>query len=152
MICRNCKKRETEQSYKQCAECINNKHQWAIKRKELGICANCESGRLPNSKLCEYHNIKHLAKLRLHNTGATEFLINLLEKQKRKCVYCRIDIIISVNAQLDHIKSIKRFIKLEYELSNLQWLCQYCNRAKSDMSETEFRIWLKRISNNWTLS
>ena len=72
-------------------------------------------------------------RVRLANAEGShtkEDLAMLLGKQNHKCANCN-DCIKSDKKELDHILPLS--LGGSNYISNLQWLCQYCSRSKSDL-------------------
>lgn len=56
-----------------------------------------------------------------------------------RCVCCGASSADGVCMHVDHIKPRSKFPELALELSNLQVLCELCNRAKSNVDDTDWR-------------
>jgi 5-methylcytosine-specific restriction endonuclease McrA len=54
----------------------------------------------------------------------------------RRCLLCHSE---GVELHVDHIKPRSKYPHLAYELSNLQVLCRWCNKGKSNVDETDWR-------------
>lgn len=132
-----------------CAECAIKAREYvknkAVNNSTRGLCTSCSSPVFPNRKQCEHHLLRSLAYSNLENSRHWQFLKDLLIQQEYKCKYCKISIALGDNANVDHIKPIAKYPELKCDIANIQWLCQYCNRAKNDMTEDEFFTWVIRI-------
>jgi 5-methylcytosine-specific restriction endonuclease McrA len=84
-----------------------------------------------------YHANRPLAILRKHGIWSNP--TSLLEAYESGCSYCRR----KESIELDH--KHPRSLGGTNELSNLQWLCALCNRAKSNLTEEEFYSHIERI-------
>lgn len=69
----------------------------------------------------------------------------LLNKQNFKCYFCQ-EPITSGAAEIDHLTPISRGGTNDH--SNLAACCSSCNKAKTDKTEIEFKIWrYERLKN-----
>jgi hypothetical protein len=59
------------------------------------------------------------------------------------CFYCR-GSLPKEGSGIDRINS-----DIGYVQGNCRSCCTACNRAKSDMTESEFKEWILRVSNHW---
>jgi len=73
------------------------------------------------------------------------------------CIYCGINPIQKLNTKINNqSKNIYYYNGIDrkdsskgYILDNCQPCCEICNKAKRDLPEDTFIIWLKRIANKW---
>lgn len=132
-----------------CQNCKNQNKEYARRvfkeRQEKGLCYECDLPPLSNRMNCEEHTIKNIASSNCGSRDKWIIIQELLIQQNNKCKYCKDNIQLANNAELDHIKSKLRFPELKGEPTNWQWLCTICNRAKNDMTEDEFFTWVKRF-------
>jgi hypothetical protein len=59
------------------------------------------------------------------------------------CFYCG-GVLPKIGHGLDRVDS-----NLGYSLGNVRPCCTQCNRAKSDLTESEFRQWVERLWSHW---
>ena len=112
---------------------------------KTGLCKDCQSPSLFNRTLCAEHTFKVKASNYLRDSNRWHELEQLLINQENKCKYCKILITIGGNAEVDHIQPKSRFPELINDITNLQWLCELCNTAKSNRTEDEFFTWAARL-------
>ena len=63
-----------------------------------------------------------------------------LVRDKGMCQCCGRTAQDGVQMEVDHIKPKSKYSLLSLELSNLQCLCSECNRSKSNVDETNWRL------------
>jgi len=75
---------------------------------------------------------RNLVRATNDKTITTKSLIDLLIKQNRKCILCKIELDLTIRntVHLDHIIPISKW--WHHSLKNVQWLCKKCNLIKSD--------------------
>lgn len=97
-----------------------------------------------------FNNYKNRAKKRnLSFLLTQEEFLNIIQKP---CVYC-------LNEKTSYFKGKTKWEKdflytgidrinsnLGYEIGNVQPCCKICNRAKSDITEDEFYLWVKKVN------
>lgn len=140
-----------EGSYKRrmCRSCSNIKRSKIRKnRKTNGLCsyARCNNVYLPNGSVCYEHWFSNKASDHLNNKELYINLINIYEKQNRKCVYTGVDLIPSDNMHLDHIISRYDSPELINDINNLQWVHKDINLMKTRFSHKEFIMMCKFIA------
>lgn len=173
--CRKCHNRNTETRHKQrserklnglCFKCGKDKF---VKRKTLcqkcldlhkeisrrirlereanGLCASCGINPARNvSKKCEICTLESAARKYLGSKKRVNDLKVLFLKQKQRCPYTGIILIIGTNTSLDH--KIPKSKGGKDEIQNLQWVHIWANLAKRDYSEHEFIEFCKLVSGN----
>jgi len=110
-------------------------------RKRDKVCRSCGNPTIPNSShFCEFHYVA--SKLR-YAVGTkcndyTQIMLDRLKQQDYKCPYTGEQIILGINAHLDHIKPKSRFPELATDLNNIEWVSAVINHAKADMTKEEF--------------
>jgi len=62
-----------------------------------------------------------------------------LQQSEGRCTLCGASAKDGVQLHVDHIKPRSRFPELQFDLDNLQILCQDCNLGKSNYDDTDFR-------------
>lgn len=107
-----------------------------------GRCDRCGKHQLPNSKMCELHYLTTAShySLGIQTKKAAQLLLDKFNAGGRKCPYTREPLILSVNAQLDHILPRSRFPELKHDIDNVEWISAVANRAKHDMTKKEFLL------------
>lgn len=115
------------------------RNNWTKNNLELGLCSKCKSTRLLNSNsFCEKHFYQDISHKALGTKKKWEFVKQIYINQQGKCKYTHKDLILGLNASIDHIKPIAKFPELKYEETNLQWVDLTINRMKRDLLEEEF--------------
>lgn len=66
-------------------------------------------------------------------------VVNLLERQDYKCIYCNTKIT-GQNATCEHIKAYSKIWKKHHN-NNIAIACKRCNKLKWNISEQLFRDW-----------
>ena len=87
---------------------------------------------------------KNIGIQQLDDKISGEALVKLFDEQKQKCRYCDVDLSNGV-FQLDHIAPLSR--DGTHDLKNIQFVCAFCNRAKYNMSDLEFKKTLRAYVN-----
>lgn len=102
-------------------------------------------------QMCKVWNLKNLRRRALYSSNRRALIAglpgsytladvaNLYEKQGGYCVYCGKDI--SAYYEVDHIIPVTR-PEATNSLSNLQLLCQSCNRSKGNKTHEEYLEYL----------
>ncbi len=109
------------------------------KKRAEGECLSCKEKTLPFSKChCEKHFFEKCARSHLNNPKLGEQLKRKLELQHYKCIYSGRDLVLGVNAELDHIIPRSKNKELEQEISNLQWVDSEVNLMKNGLLEEDF--------------
>ena len=114
-------------------------------RYDCGICRNCDSKRLEYNKLCKKCYLSIMAYSYLRDGKKWKILLNILEKQKYRCVYSGVELKLGLNTALDHIRPRSKFPELMYNIDNFQWLYRAVNRMKSNLIEEDFLEIIKTI-------
>lgn len=120
-------------------------------RNEKGICrfVNCNNSKLLNSGFCYNHWFSHKAGDHLGDSQLGINLINIYERQNRRCVYTGIGLIPNDNMSLDHIISRYDAPELASDINNLQWVHKDINQMKTKFSHNAFIILCKHIANRF---
>ncbi len=78
----------------------------------------------------------------------------LYEQQNGLCYYCGENLLVSIvsywSVDIDHKQPVSK--EGTNELDNLCITCLYCNRAKNNKTEEEFRKWIKPYINKTVLN
>lgn len=65
---------------------------------------------------------------------------DFIKDKKRLCACCAASAATGVRIVVDHIKPIRRFWRLRLDPSNLQILCDDCNKGKGSRDYTDWRV------------
>ena len=110
-----------------------------LKNKSEGLCTKCNLVRLPDSNLfCEKHFLQNLSHKILGTKKEWGYLKELIEKQKYKCFYSGVDLVLGLNASVDHTKASSKFPELKHSKDNVNWVDIRVNRMKRELDEQEF--------------
>lgn len=128
---------------------INDKR---MNRRKKGLCEQCGDTSLNRPglvyRVCEMCYLKTVAKGNLKDTKRWSSLKSLLELQNNVCPYTGHQLILGVNATLDHKVPISR--GGDHSLSNLQWLYFDIyggfdvNRMKGALTDEEYKEAIKK--------
>ncbi len=129
----------------QCTKCRDRVAKRTSERIEAGLCYKCKAINETKSIMCAKCFFKNLAKVYLNSKSRWEELKNLFEAQGSKCMYSGELLVLGGNASIDHIVPVSKGGE-EYAISNLCWATNYVNKAKSDMSVSEFLLMCYNIS------
>ncbi len=131
-----------------CHVCLSSKAKAALRlnheRRKGGICVRCCEKAIDGNCFCEVCYFKHIAFKRTGSSSNWEFLKGLFSNQAAKCPYTGIELLIGVNAELDH--RIPKSKNGTDEISNLQWVYAPVNTMKWDMNESDFLAVVFKIS------
>lgn len=118
-------------------------------RKISNICSCCGNEKLKKSVYCFTHWFCNNASKNLNNYNLGIDLINIYEKQNRKCVYSGVELIPSINMSLDHIVSRYDNKDLIHDINNVQWVHKDINVMKNRFSHDNFIKLCKYIANKF---
>ena len=105
------------------------------------LCRNCRSpeivtlGKILHCKTCWF---KMMAQHKLGTAKRWRELRSLWDSQNGRCAYTGRELVIGVNASIDHILPSSRFPAKIMQLSNLCWADRKVNEIKRDMTRQEF--------------
>jgi transposase-like protein len=124
---------------------------WRGKRKESGLCGNCNSQVMPGSRVrqCEKHWYGTVACGRLGDSLLWPQLREMAERQQFRCVYTGETLVPGVNMSLDHIMPTSRFPHLAGEITNVQWVTKKINVMKGARTHDEFVALCRLIANTF---
>ena len=136
--CSNCRKRNTAL--------------FSVKRensRQNGLCIQCHKEKTyATLDSCLTCNMKAKAYIHLKDRSRYEELIEKLESQLYLCPYTGEQLIIGVNASVDHIYPKKRFPELAHDINNLEWVHSRINNMKHDFTKDEFLAMVRNIYKN----
>lgn len=140
-LCTRCEKNIAEANTSLCMSCREKCKKWDMDRyivsKNNKICVTCDKNPALESCLrCEKCWLKYSAR---RNTGSIEnwqHIKELLIKQNYKCPYTNKELVLGLNASMDHIVPKSR--GGANSLDNLQWVDKKVNSIKLDMTHDEF--------------
>jgi hypothetical protein len=110
------------------------------------ICYSCNDSRLPKSIYCYNHWFRCTSKTYFSTHKYSIDLINLYEKQNRRCVYTGVLLIPNENMSLDHIISRNDNPELTNDINNVQWVHKDINMMKTRFSHDVFIKLCKHIA------
>lgn len=124
-----------------CPRCRSRSVEWNKNRRVQlyadGQCIQCYENRdTPSGKLCALCVVKGSARKWLGGAKHADDLLGLLESQGRLCPYSGRELVIGLNAVVDHKNPRSR--GGSSSIDNLQWVDDEVNRAKTDMTHDEF--------------
>ena len=125
---------------------------WKNKNKAKGLCISCRNKSVTKkSSLCEYHWFFLLAHRYEFKPRAIAMkrLKQMLVDQKFKCAYTGKELVIGVNASIDHKNPRSRFPDQSRDLDNIEWIDLSVNRAKRAMTKDEFLEMCRTISSRF---
>jgi hypothetical protein len=102
-------------------------------------------------KACNHSHNRRVKKGRKFNNEpniTVEYILELIEKQENKCRFTGVELIWKVKsgnfrASIDRIDSDKTYMK-----GNIQLICVWANKAKSDLTDEEFIKLCKMVGEN----
>ena len=130
-----------------CKSCITiQQKQIKQNRKLNNICQDCNKPALKNNLYCFDHWFQRVSRRYFKDIKYDKALIDLWEKQNRRCVYSNVELIPSDNMSLDHIVSQYDNPDLAHDLNNVQWVHKDINSMKTKFSHDAFIKLCKYIS------
>lgn len=133
-----------------CRSCVNKYRLILLKdRRNNNVCSRCNNIRLPKSEYCYEHWFSKASVRYFKSSKYTIELINLYEKQNRKCVYTGVNLIPNENMSLDHIISVHDNKELYNDIKNVQWIHKDINWMKSKFSHDNFIKLCKHIASRF---
>lgn len=124
-------------------------------RTEVDLCRYkvCGKTRLPKSAFCEVHYChSKVGSLRRRTQGKFNIqklggqILAKFHKQKGRCYLTGVPIALSINAEIDHVKSHAK--GGSSSSSNLRWTHHIPNRMKNHYSLKEFVEWCRLIADH----
>jgi len=110
------------------------------KRKEFGLCVDCGSQLMGNSKsYCEKCWFKHKSYSAFGSSKHWKHLKNLFEQQGHKCHWTMLDLVLGINASVDHIKPRSEYPELARDPNNICWCDDSINCSKQNRDPDEFK-------------
>jgi hypothetical protein len=139
-VCKICEaKRKSKQTKCNRAHANSISKQWQKTNRNKGLCIKCNQERLPNSNyFCEKHYFQNLSHKHLGTKKRWHELRFLLEMQQYKCAYTGIDLILGLNASVDHIKCKVNHPELYNNITNLCWADFDVNLMKREHDKDRF--------------
>ena len=130
-----------------CKSCVTiQQRQIKQNRKLNNICQDCNKPALKNNLYCFDHWFQRVSRRYFKDIKYDKALIDLWEKQNRRCVYSNVELIPSDNMSLDHIVSQYDNPDLAHDLNNVQWVHKDINNMKFKFSHDAFITLCKYIS------
>lgn len=125
-----------------CQNCKGKDQLRQEKRRELmkleGRCVRCSADKNMIDTRCLKCVMKAVS---LTNTGTKKnwkFFIDLLEQQDSKCFYTGEQLVVGINASIDHLLPVSRFPEKRTHSKNLVWCTNKINIAKGALTYSEF--------------
>lgn len=149
-ICKTCNSKRANSYQKENRSATNAQRRARQKKnKENGICGLCREKVIEGSNLhCEKHYYSFTAYRHLGTKKMANFIREKLESQNFKCAYSGINLVLGINASVDHIKSRVRYPDLQNEPTNIHWVDIRINLMKRELDEEEFLFLIQSIHNN----
>ncbi len=146
-LCRECTKlRKDELRTKFPDEHRTRRKNWSETNKKEGKCIKCSSLRLENSNnFCEKHYLQDVSHKYLGTKKRWVELKDKLEEQNYKCHYSGVELILGINASVDHTKPSIKYPELKNDIDNIKWVDIRVNRMKRELDEDEFIDLCKKI-------
>lgn len=147
-VCKICDDaRKTSQNLLRRVEINKVKRSWAKNNKLSGLCVKCNTPLLATSNnYCEKHYYQDLSHKSLGTKKEWLYLKTLLESQNFKCKYSGIDLVLGINASIDHIKPKATNPELYHNKDNIVWVDIKINRMKREHNLDEFVELCKLVS------
>lgn len=151
--CKNCSKRQTKEAQarvrKENKEQVNRKQRKSREeRLSKGLCKFCNNKRLENSnQFCEKHFFENVSNQHTGTTKKWKEFKNLLKSQEYICPYTGDELILGLNASVDHIRPQFSHPELYRDINNMQWVDIKVNVMKRNLSEEEFLDLIRKIYN-----
>lgn len=118
-------------------------------RRDNNQCKYCPEPKLSNSLWCYVHWFKDAALRHLKDSNLGINLINLYEKQNRRCIYTNVELSPTTNMSLDHIKPSCRYPELTHDINNVQWVHRDVNTMKNKFCHDQFIALCKYIASRF---
>ena len=153
-ICVTCASKKATKGIK-CEECYLSYKRGTKVNKELrlanGCCAYCDEKRVSggSTQLCEKHFLQFMSRTHLGSVRYSKDLESIFKSQKGKCPYTGYQLILGVNASIDHI--FPKCLGGSKGIDNLQWVYGPANFMKADQIEEDFLKLVKDIYENRNL-
>lgn len=155
-LCLICHKNSAQDGLTRCAQCKPRVQQYTRnvrdKRLSKGLCIDCGKAKpidamlqKPLYRLCQTCYFKRVAKDRLGTKKLWQAVRDKLVAQQYRCAYTGVELVLAVNASLDHIQPISKYPHLKQDSSNVEWVCKEVNEMKRDRSPDEFLDLIERI-------
>lgn len=119
-------------------------------RQSQNLCVRCSGENdmpVGMQPLCADCWFKNRSKWSTGTSANWIALKSLMEDQGYRCAYTGIDLVIGVNASIDHIIPVSAGGKRE--VKNIQWVDGLINRMKTNMSHDEFLQTVKLIASRF---
>ncbi len=111
---------------------------WAIKQNNKGFCRFCSNEKLENQKTCTTCYLKVMSKNNLNDRSLHVQLYNKLIEQDFKCYITGRELVLGLNASLDHVIPRSKDKELSKKIDNLKWCDKSVNFVKRDLTIDEF--------------
>lgn len=109
-----------------------------------GQCTKCKNLALPHITLCESCWFKTKSRRITGSSSNANIIKELLIKQEYKCTYTNKQLIIGINASIDH--KIPISLGGSSSIENLHWVDRRINTAKRNLTHDEFKAMIYAIA------
>lgn len=145
LVCPTCRKgfSSGRPGKKYCShECfrLRMSRDWKNRNRASGGCYSCGAHCLPgNNCYCREHWLYQAAwRSGLRGKGRWMEIEDLLVKQNYRCAYTGRELVLGMNASIDHKLPRSLYPGLLNDVSNLEWVDLEVNRAKRTMTRDQF--------------
>ena len=111
---------------------------WSEKQTANGMCIFCKNPKLKHSKLCEKCYFKLTAQNTLKDRRLANDIQNLFYLQGGRCFITGDELVLGLNAGLDHLEPKSKSPHLISEITNVRWVDRAINTAKGNLTIDEF--------------
>jgi len=95
--------------------------------------------------ICENYYFKQVSRRHFRIISFWKFLKEKLENQNYLCLYTGEKPVLGVNDSLDHIRPMRHFPKLKYDIENVEWTTRAVNEMKRDRTPEQFLSFIQHI-------
>ena len=138
--------------HSQCLDCARERNRRFMarlneQRRKASRCRACGGEPLPNSAHCLLHWAVRIGTDRrrggIHSLAMATLMLQKLEQQGYRCAITGEVLVPAVNASLDHI--VPQSKGGSHDIDNLQWVIKDVNRARHNLSLSEFIDLCRRV-------
>ena len=131
--------KQIRKGIKKSCGCLSRLNRFRALPTEIAVC---------RSKLANYKQSARIRGIEWHLTEE-QFLFLI----KQNCYYCKVPPMLKIT-RLKHDMFINGVDRVNndghYTIDNVVSCCMICNRAKLDLTEKEFKIWIRRLANAYS--
>lgn len=111
---------------------------WSVKQNNLGFCRFCKNKKMINQKTCTICYLKVMAKNNLNDRSLHEKLYEKLVEQDFKCYMTGRELVLGLNASVDHVIPRSKNEELSKKIENIKWCDKRVNFVKRELTLDEF--------------